>query len=185
LLGAASSLSDSKLHYGWAPELIYKTKSENIDWKAADIWSVGCVLGYLLLEGKMLLFSEPLISQSFSSHSDLKNPIQLLSNILQFKDCQPKENEEIPTSNLFQCCWKKKGSLRLRSQIAGLKEKEENFLRKLVCFYPHERLPALEALYHEYFNQESGMNIIICPQSGLFHDSHIREFVTHQCGFTL
>jgi serine/threonine protein kinase len=185
LLAPAASLPDSKIHYGWAPELIYKTKSDKIDWKAADIWSIGCVFAYLLLEGKMLLFSDPQISQGFSSHADLRNPIHLLSNILQFKDCQPKDSEDIPNTNLFQCCWKKKGVLRLRTLIPAMKEKDEKFLGKLLSFDPNERISVLDALYLDYFYPDCGTNVILCPNSGLFHDSHIREFVTNQCGFSL
>eukprot|EP01103_Thecamoeba_quadrilineata_P003733 TRINITY_DN13485_c0_g1_i1.p1 TRINITY_DN13485_c0_g1~~TRINITY_DN13485_c0_g1_i1.p1 ORF type:complete len:465 (-),score=76.10 TRINITY_DN13485_c0_g1_i1:57-1451(-) len=198
LLSEPSHLPESRIHFGWAPELIYK-RSSDIDWKAADMWSVGWIFAYLLCKGKRPLFSQ-LITESApvgkKMFIDLKNPSDLLHNVLQVVDCQPLDGEVTTQTPLLSHNLKRKGNVQLQSLLdAGVDKKALGLLRKLLTFCSNRRLTSLEAVYDDYFeildlndpssqtNRNGNGKVSWCPHTTLFHDSHVRKFVAEQCGF--
>eukprot|EP01112_Ceratiomyxa_fruticulosa_P022855 TRINITY_DN8508_c0_g2_i2.p1 TRINITY_DN8508_c0_g2~~TRINITY_DN8508_c0_g2_i2.p1 ORF type:complete len:749 (-),score=150.74 TRINITY_DN8508_c0_g2_i2:119-2365(-) len=155
--GKISDVESSSLRYT-APEvlLVYNgtiTQSTINNWKASDMFSVGCVMAELL-SGKPLLRGSDAIS--------------LISHLNAITECKPSDSSilkdfgvQISPNTVSQPLSSIIASNPSISNHPSFSD-AISLLSRLVCFDPNRRLTAIEALNHRYFADR-------------FHGSEIRN----------
>lgn len=123
-----------------APEILLGSTKYS---KAVDMWSVGCILGELIV-GKA-------IYQGTSTLNQIEKVLELIGKP------KPEDIESIDSPHaatiLSSINVTKKKSFQ--SFFAGASEVALDFLRKLLVFNPHHRLTVEEALKHKFLEQFS------------------------------
>jgi len=123
-----------------APEILLGSTKYS---KAVDMWSVGCILGELIV-GKAIF-------QGTSTLNQIEKVLELIGKP------KPEDIESIDSPHaatiLSSINVQKKKSFQ--SFFAGASEIALDFIRKLLVFNPHHRLTVEEALKHKYLEQFS------------------------------
>jgi len=146
-----------------APELALLQEKgytvKNFDWKKCDIWSLGCVITEILRGG------EPLFQA--------KNSKNLITEILNLKECYPKDTNyliedcltsftiEDPTISIKDLIKyvpptklstsRKQIAVLFNTQNLELSEKCMDLVIQILAFNPDERPSCEELLQHEFF----------------------------------
>jgi len=123
-----------------APEILLGSTKYS---KAVDMWSVGCILGELIV-GKAIF-------QGTSTLNQIEKVLELIGKPKQ-EDIESLESPHAATI-LSSINVSKKRSFH--SFFPNASEVALDFLRRLLCFNPNHRLTVEEALKHKYVEQFS------------------------------
>jgi len=121
-----------------SPELLLGL--ENYD-ASIDMWSVGCILGELLLKERALFMGENDTDQlvkifDWCGTPDLEDWPSIV-NLPYWHECQPRE--KLPNT------------LRERFRNVNCSDKAVDLLEKLLVLNPEKRITAKECLEHDWF----------------------------------
>jgi len=165
-------------HY--APEVFLSQKSGSvqkpIDWKAVDMWAVGCVFAEMLLQ-------KPL----FAAAGGGAGP-DMLQNILSVLDCRPKDLSSVEGLSLFPNT-QSQPLLTVLSKSPYYSHPSfrsaTSLLREFLVFDAPHRCTAAKALQHEYFSDlRSPQEETITKGKDISKevlDSCIPEFIDFYC----
>jgi mitogen-activated protein kinase 15 len=123
-----------------APEILLGSTKYS---KAVDMWSVGCILGELIV-GKA-------IYQGTSTLNQIEKVLELIGKPKP-EDIESIESPHAATILSSINVTKKKS---FQSFFVGASDLALDFMRKLLVFNPHHRLTVEEALKHKYLEQFS------------------------------
>lgn len=123
-----------------APEILLGSTKYS---KAVDMWSVGCILGELIV-GKAIF-------QGTSTLNQIEKVLELIGKP-KAEDIESVESPHAATILSSINVTKKKS---FQSFFANASELALDFLRKLLVFNPNQRLTIEEALQHKYLEQFS------------------------------
>eukprot|EP01102_Stenamoeba_stenopodia_P006928 TRINITY_DN1940_c0_g1_i2.p1 TRINITY_DN1940_c0_g1~~TRINITY_DN1940_c0_g1_i2.p1 ORF type:complete len:617 (+),score=127.83 TRINITY_DN1940_c0_g1_i2:141-1991(+) len=133
------------LNYHWAPELLIQRHDDIENWKAVDLWAVGCLFAQLVLRQEDPFFAR------FARGPLMKGPNNLLCEIFCLKDCWP---EETSTSGLdtYLRTFKSTKPETLQNLFNSPKiTQAQQLLEKMLRFDPTQRITASEALNDPLF----------------------------------
>lgn len=148
----------------YAPEIFAAQTSskaqKSIDWKAVDMWAIGCVFAEMLLQ-------KPL----FAGNAD---PLTSIFSIL---ECRPKDLNNANGSLYPSAGSQSLGAVLAKSSYNGHPSfrAAASLLRDLLAFEPSSRCTAAQALQHEYFSD------IAVPQEQVNRGKDISKDVLDSC----
>ena len=116
---------------------------------AADMWSVGCVLGEMII-GKPLFASTSLMNHMERVFQVIGKPTA--------EDIEEIQSEYIyELLEVFEGCNTQKKKSSFQAFFPGVSEITLDFLRKLLAFNPKKRLTVDDALKHKFLEEFSGI----------------------------
>eukprot|EP01114_Cavostelium_apophysatum_P014472 TRINITY_DN3769_c0_g1_i1.p1 TRINITY_DN3769_c0_g1~~TRINITY_DN3769_c0_g1_i1.p1 ORF type:complete len:775 (-),score=174.06 TRINITY_DN3769_c0_g1_i1:32-2356(-) len=162
----------------------FGSRRTSSEWKAGDMWSVGCVF-YEMLKGACLF--------------DARDKSQLLQQICSILECRPSASDVQRNPVLNSYAVPKSGCKYLTDYVDApstnsshsveISPDATDLLRLMLRFDPMKRITAEEALKHPYFvnSMESNMNEVqlrTCSNalSSELQDDEIPNFLTEMCG---
>lgn len=118
-----------------APEILLGSLNYTI---SIDMWSIGCIFAEMI-QKKPLFMGDSEIDQIFKIFKVLGTPDDddFISNLPDYKKNFPR--------------WKGEG---LENVISGLGDKGMDLLKRMLALNPEERISAVQALEHSFFNED-------------------------------
>jgi len=117
-----------------APELLLGAKWYGT---AADMWSVGCIFGELMLRKPM-----------FAGDSEMNQLSVIFGNLGTPKEEDWPDMSSLPQYTKFGACT----GIPLKQRFTAATDDALDLLEKMLLFDPQKRLTAVEVLQHRYFN---------------------------------
>ncbi|GAM17685.1 hypothetical protein SAMD00019534_008600 [Acytostelium subglobosum LB1] len=189
-----------------SPEIILNCgiTQKSLDWKAIDMWSIGCIIAEMLFGQSLLNLQQGgdgvltsgtsmglLMTDQQGSLGSVNGPrMSLLRQIINFRECAPKDanyftNQNIdlrfnPTKSIVSDRVDSKGN-----PLAGISREVVDLLSQLLRFDPNTRITSKEAIEHPYFTRDP--SLVLCDSSSYadiassLTDRNIREYVKEKC----
>eukprot|EP01132_Coremiostelium_polycephalum_P003859 gene3859-4810_t len=181
-----------------SPELLFhsidpdgaKTHHKHLDWKAIDMWAIGCIFLELLFK-KRLFVSNNQLSHHHNNSTPNNNQQQqinnnnllILSSIINYSECSPRDFEFFTKQNI---ALKINPNKKLRNEPSPFEISSDTYdlLCQLLQFDPTSRIKSSQALHHKFFSNEP---YYICEQpsrndiSSTLTDLNIKDFIKDKC----